>query len=92
MPLITSMQTAVDFHQLYRQEERVYTFMRDLKLLGVAFGRRMVVIEHPDGGLMVQSPFVPDRETLEELKELGELRAAVVPTLFHDTFLKIPCY
>lgn len=61
--------------------------MRSLSLLGVPFGRRMFILEH-EGRLMLQSPFLLQPEVAGKLNQLGEVTDVVVPTIFHDTFLK----
>lgn len=56
-------------------------------LLGVKIGRRMVVVQLPDGGLQLHSPVPIGPELQESLERHGRVGAIVAPTAFHDTFL-----
>lgn len=76
-----------DYLTLTNRGSGLFTTMRPLSLLGVPFGRRMVILEK-EGQLMLQSPFIPQPEILEQIQQLGEVTAIVVPTIFHDTFLQ----
>lgn len=76
-----------DFNQLVQRGDGIYTVMRPLNLLGVQFGRRMVIIQGKNGNLMLQSPFIPEPDTMKQIFQLGNVTDIVVPTVFHDTFL-----
>lgn len=56
-------------------------------LLGVTIGRRMVVVQLPDGSLQLHSPVPIGPYLQESLARLGRVGAIIAPTAFHDTFL-----
>jgi len=57
-----------------------------MSVMGIPMGRRCAIVKNKQGKLVVFSPLEATPEVLAELRELGEVAAFVIPSLFHDHF------
>jgi hypothetical protein len=57
-------------------------------VLGVAMGRRMIMVRLPDGSLQLHSPGCIDPKLKKEIERKGRVSAILGPTNFHDTFMR----
>ncbi len=66
----------------------ITTMMRPLKVLGMTFGRRMVILQNEKGECMIHSPFPIQPGMEDPFASLGPVKRLITPTTFHDTFLQ----
>jgi hypothetical protein len=60
----------------------------DFSILGVRMGRRTLLVQLPDGSLQLHSPGRIDLSLQSRIEQIGPVSAIIVPTNFHDTYLR----
>lgn len=70
-----------------RLHDDLWTYHVDLATAGLPLGRRMAAVR-ADRRFMLIGPLVPDDEALSELDGAGAVAALVVPSAFHNRFVR----
>ncbi len=61
---------------------------RPFKFFGLEVGTRMTIVRLKTGDLITISPIKIDRETVEQIDNLGKVKYIIAPNLYHHLFIQ----
>jgi hypothetical protein len=68
-------------------DRNLWVVDRPLKYFGLEVGTRMTIIRLSTGDLVAISPIKIDRETIEQIALLGQIKYIIAPNLYHHLFI-----
>ena len=68
-------------------DTNIWVAEQKLKYLGLEVGTRMTIIRLKNGEIVVISPIKVDKETINQINELGKVRIIIAPNLYHHLFI-----
>jgi hypothetical protein len=67
--------------------QNLWVAEQPLKFWGIEVGTRMTLIRLANGELIVISPISVDRQTINQVNELGNVAVIIAPNLYHHLFV-----
>jgi len=72
---------------LKKVDNNIWVAEQNLKYWGLEVGTRMTIIRLENDELVVISPIKVDKETINQINELGTVSIIIAPNLYHHLFI-----
>ncbi len=73
---------------LRKIDRDLWVVEQPFKYFGLEVGTRMTIIRLIDGDLVAISPIKLDRQTIEQIAAIGEVKYIIAPNLYHHLFIQ----